>query len=254
MNLCTDQLAMMLAAPGQLISVSDVASDPLVSAMVEEARAYPQNFGRAEEIYLMTPDLVLVGEFSRTQAAEMLERLGVKVLRLPFARSMEDVSEGMRILGRALGREAEAEAMIADFETRLATLQAEVRANPRAALYSANGYTTGRLSLSGQILIAAGFSNIADEAGIPVGGNLPMERLVMSSPDLLITAAPYPGASRSEDVLRHPAVQAMRAAQGSKMISSNDWVCGTPHVLRAIEALAQERRVFEQGFEKGAGP
>jgi len=148
MNLCTDQLAMMLAAPGQLVSVSDVASDPQVSAMVDEARAYPQNFGRAEEIYLMKPDLVLVGEYSRTQAAEMLERLGVEVLRLPFARSMEDVSKGMLILGRALGREAEAEAMVADFETRLARQRAEVRSNPRAALYSANGYTTGRLSLA----------------------------------------------------------------------------------------------------------
>ena len=60
----------------------------------------------------------------------------------------------------------------------------------------------------------------------------------MAEPDLLITAAPYPGASRSEDVLRHPAVQAMRAAQTSKMIYSNDWVCGTPYVLRAIETLA----------------
>jgi iron complex transport system substrate-binding protein len=246
MNLCTDQLAMMLAAPGQLVSVSDVASDPQVSAMVDEARAYPQNFGRAEEIYLMKPDLVLVGEYSRTQAAEMLERLGVEVLRLPFARSMEDVSKGMLILGRALGREAEAEAMVADFETRLARQRAEVRSNPRAALYSANGYTTGRLSLSGQILLAAGFSNVADEAGIPVGGNLPMERLVMAQPDLLITSAPYPGASRSEDVLRHPAVEAMRAAQASKLISSNDWVCGTPHVLRAIEALAAERRALEE--------
>ena len=245
MNLCTDQLAMLLASPGQLISVSDVASDAQVSAMVDEARAYAQNFGRAEEIYLMKPDLVLVGEYSRTQAAEMLERLGVEVLRLPFARSMEDVAQGMRILGMALGREAHAEEMAQAFEARLVALRAEVRSNPRAALYSANGYTTGRLSLSGQILLAAGFSNVADEAGIPIGGNLPMESLVMSQPDLLITAAPYPGASRSEDVLRHPAVEIMRAAQTSKLISSNDWVCGTPYVLRAIEALAVERRALE---------
>jgi iron complex transport system substrate-binding protein len=32
-NLCTDQLAMMLAAPGQLVSVSDLAADPHSSAM-----------------------------------------------------------------------------------------------------------------------------------------------------------------------------------------------------------------------------
>mgnify|MGYP006999250795 CR=1 FL=1 len=39
MNLCTDQLAMALAAPGQLISVSYIARDPRASAMAEEALA-----------------------------------------------------------------------------------------------------------------------------------------------------------------------------------------------------------------------
>ena len=33
MNLCTDQLAMLLAAPGQLLSVSKLARDPMSSAM-----------------------------------------------------------------------------------------------------------------------------------------------------------------------------------------------------------------------------
>ncbi len=36
-NLCTDQLAMLLAAPGQLISVSHLASDPLSSSMVKSS-------------------------------------------------------------------------------------------------------------------------------------------------------------------------------------------------------------------------
>ena len=40
MNLCTDQVAMLLAAPGQLISVSDLAQDPRMSPMArsEERR------------------------------------------------------------------------------------------------------------------------------------------------------------------------------------------------------------------------
>ena len=35
---CTDQLALMLAAPGQLVSVRHLATDPRSSAMAEEAR------------------------------------------------------------------------------------------------------------------------------------------------------------------------------------------------------------------------
>ena len=61
MNLCTDQLAMLLADPGQLVSVSHMALDPLSSAMVEEAEAFTINRGGAEQVYLMRPDLVLAG-------------------------------------------------------------------------------------------------------------------------------------------------------------------------------------------------
>ncbi|MEL6267927.1 MAG: ABC transporter substrate-binding protein, partial [Pseudomonadota bacterium] len=40
MNLCTDQLAMLIASPGQLVSVSYLARDPASSAMAAEAQGY----------------------------------------------------------------------------------------------------------------------------------------------------------------------------------------------------------------------
>src|SRR5690625_531746 len=51
LNVCTDQLATALAAPGQPISVSFLARDPAQSAMPEEAEAYPLHHGRAEEVF-----------------------------------------------------------------------------------------------------------------------------------------------------------------------------------------------------------
>lgn len=41
MNLCADQLAILLAGPGQLRSVSFLAADPRASAMAEAAREMP---------------------------------------------------------------------------------------------------------------------------------------------------------------------------------------------------------------------
>src|SRR5690606_11098092 len=64
MNVCTDQLAMLLSVPGQLISVSHLATDPRSSAMTDEAQRYELNHGLAEEISLMTPDLALAGTFT----------------------------------------------------------------------------------------------------------------------------------------------------------------------------------------------
>ncbi|MEM7668802.1 MAG: ABC transporter substrate-binding protein [Pseudomonadota bacterium] len=241
MNLCTDQLAMMLAGSGQLHSVSYIAADPRASAMVEEAGVYAINHGLAEEIYLMQPDLVIAGAFSTRATVAMLRRLDIPVVVFDPAYSLSDVRDRMLQMGEVLHRRAEAEAMVAEFDARLASLQAEVAQRPSAVLYYANGYTSGPQTLAGQILTMAGFDNAAAEHGYSTGARMPLEVLAVTNPDAVITSQPYPGASRSEDILAHPVVRSLREANGSASITDHDWVCGTPFVLRAIERLADER-------------
>ncbi|MFS4438194.1 ABC transporter substrate-binding protein [Paracoccaceae bacterium GXU_MW_L88] len=240
MNLCTDQLAMMLAEEGQLVSVTALARDPSSSVMAEEAANYPINHGRAEEIYLMAPDLVLAGAFENAATLDMLRSLGIAVEVFEPANSLEDISARLAQMGTVLGRAPQADAAIADFETRLAALQSQITERPRAALYYVNGYTSGDSTLAGQILQAAGFDNAVTAAGYDGTRPIPLELMVMIAPDLIVTGAPYPGTSRGQDVLRHPALRAIPDA-GTVQTDPN-WICGTPHVLRAIENLAEIRR------------
>jgi iron complex transport system substrate-binding protein len=235
-NLCTDQLAMMLAAPGQLVSVSHVATDPRVSAAAEEAAQYRVNHGQAEEVHALRPDLVLAGPYTSRYAVGLLRRLGVEVRELPAAERLEDIPGAVAQIGAWLGRDDAAEALIAEFEAGLAHLTPVPGERPRAVLHYANNYTSGAGTLADQILGLAGFLNIAAEDGIRGGGTLPMERIVMLAPDLVISGQRYPGASRAEAVLDHPAMQAMRDRRAAG-VSDADWVCGTPLVLRALARL-----------------
>jgi len=244
MNLCTDQLAMLVAAPGQLLSVTYLATDPRSSAMVEEAEAYRVNHGLAEDIYLMQPDLVIAGSFTTRATVEMLQRLGLPVVIMEPAYSLDDVSQRLAEMGEILGRQDYAATLIDEFEARLAALRAHVGDRPSAALYYANGYTSGDRSLAGQILTAAGFENAAVAAGFAAGGVLPLEVLALLDPDALVTGRRFPGASRAEDILDHPVVQEIRAGRATGAIADSDWVCGTPFVLRAIEGLSDVRRDF----------
>ncbi|QCO58057.1 ABC transporter substrate-binding protein (plasmid) [Pseudorhodobacter turbinis] len=243
LNLCTDQLAMMLASNGQLLSVSPLASDPRSSAMVEAAKAFPINHAQAEEIYLMRPDLVLAGRYTARATVEMLTRLGVPVAIFDPANSLEDVASRLTQMGEALGREDRAADAITDYRARLAKFQAKVGRNPRAALYAANGYTSGDRTLAGQILLTAGFANVAAEAGYAMAGTMPLEVLALAQPDAVITSRPYPGGSRAEEIMDHPLVQAMRTNTAS--FTDHDWVCGTPFVLRAIGNVAKLRQELE---------
>ncbi|WP_254449007.1 ABC transporter substrate-binding protein [Thalassococcus sp. S3] len=242
MNLCTDQIAMLVAAPGQLYSVSHLSADPRISAMATEAEELVINHGLAEEIYLMEPDLVIAGSFSTRATVEMLKRLGMPVAVFEPAYGLDDVRERLQQMGEVLGQEDTARSLIEDLDQRLDVLRAAVGHRPSAALYYANGYTSGDRTLAGQILIAAGFENAAAAAGYSSGGVLPLEVLAMLDPEAVITGHRYPGASRAEDILDHPVVQTLREGRASGAITDRDWVCGTPFVLSAIEDLSTVRK------------
>lgn len=242
MNLCTDQLAMMLAAPEQLASVTYLADDPRSSALYEQAEHYPANHGRAEEIYLLEPDLVLAGRYTTQATVGMLERLDIPVKVFDPVSSLSGIPERLRRMGKVLGRERRASRLIKAFNTRLEKLRSDGRTRPSAALYSANGYTPGTHSLAGEVLAAAGFDNAAPQAGFPNGGFLPLEALVMAEPDLVITGARGEGESGSESVLRHPVFQSLATRRQAKALHRRNWVCGTPQALDAIAALNRTRQ------------
>jgi len=250
-NLCTDQLALMLAAPGQIVSVSRLAHDPRSSAMAEAAAALPANSTLAEDVFLHRPDLVLAGTFTSRATVEMLRRLDVEVVELAPAYALSDVRDRLRAVGGALGREVQAERAVARFDADLAALRTELAERPRAALYYANGYTNGDRTLAGAIVAAAGFANVATELGLAQGGYLSLEELVMAAPDLVATGRASAGASRAESVLTHPALLATGGGRAST--TDRDWICGTPHVLRAVRQMAEARAALEAATDETSG-
>ncbi|GAB1364424.1 ABC transporter substrate-binding protein [Rhodobacter sp.] len=242
-NLCTDQLAMMLAAPGQLVSVSHLARDPLSSSMVAEAAAYAENRGQAEQVFLMQPDLVLAGTYTSLASVNLLRGLGIEVLQVPPVNSLDEVADQILIVGQALGREDEAKALVAEFRAGVDRLTWH-GPTATAALYYPNGYTTGAGTLADDVLAHTGFHNIGATAGLTGGGTLPLERLVMAEPDVVVTSAPYPGASRSEEMLTHPALTLLRQNAGVATTTDADWICGNPHILRAMQGMLAAREAL----------
>jgi len=243
-NLCTDQIAMMLAAPGQLVSVSHLATDPLSSSMAAEAEAYPQNRGSAEQVYLLHPDLVLAGEYTSFATIDLLRRLGVAVVQVPVVNALDEVPDQVRQVAAALGREAAGEALVADYDRGLAALTVDLP-ELAGALYYPSGYTTGGGTVADDVLRHAGFYNIAERAGLSGGGYMSLEQLVLTEPRMIVTSRPYPGASRAEEILRHPALAALGASARVVEANDGDWICGTPYILRALATMGETREALQ---------
>ncbi|MEM9782203.1 MAG: ABC transporter substrate-binding protein [Pseudomonadota bacterium] len=241
MNLCTDQLAMLLAAPGQLVSVSYLAGDRRSSAMADEAARYPANHGLAEEIFLLDPDMVIAGTFTTRATVSMLRSLGIPVVEFAPADSLEAVRDRLATMGALLGREGVAREITARFDADLRAARVEAGARPRAALYFARGYTLGRATLAGSVLDAAGLANIAMEAGYDGGGTMALEELVALTPELVVTGRPYDTPAEAQALFDHPALEALRRRAGTAPVADRDWVCGTPFVVAAVRRLVAAR-------------
>lgn len=240
-NVCTDQLALLLADDGQLQSVSYLSRDPLLSAMSEKAQQLPVNHGQAEEVFLSKPDLVLAGTFSSRATVGMLRELGVRVEEFAPARSFEDISAHMKRMGELLGREEQAEKQIAAMNAALAAIPKSAY-RQTVALYYANSYTAGRGTLIDEAIRLAGLDNLADKAGIRGSAMLPLEMLIMDKPDILVRGSRGRPPALAFENFEHPALRALE--KDTKIVTLNDnlTVCGGPFSVEAVSQLAEAAR------------
>ncbi len=245
MNLCTDQMAMLLAAPGQLVSVSHLARDPESSSMVAQAQAYSVNHGRAEEIVLLQPDLVLAGTFTTSNTLMMLKQFGYRVEQFAPEASLADIETNLRRMGQILGREAQAQAVIAQMRPLLDEARQIAQDHPPipALAYYTGGYTAGAVGLVSDMLSHAGARNIAQDLGFGYGGVMSLEALVLASPRLLV----HSGArwkTTLNNLLDHPALAHLHAAPYLREPTTPAWTCGTPETIAVVNALA--RRIAQE--------
>lgn len=238
MNVCTDQLAMMIAGEGQLHSVSFLAQEPGTSVLAAEAQGYPINHGQAEEIFLMQPDLVVAGTYTALSAVSMLRRLGFRVEQFAPESSFDDIRENILRMGKLLGREEKARELVREFDEGLARLQRPEGPRLSVAIYSSNSYTSGRGSLSHAVIEAAGLTNVADTLGIDGVARLPLEELVMAQPDIIIVGEKnYGTPALAQENFVHPAFRALASADRTIMVPERYWICGAPFTLEAVRLL-----------------
>lgn len=237
-NLCVDQLLLLLSDKTQVASVSYLSHQPENSLMYEAARGIPANHAQAEEIIPLHPDLVLAGLFSPADSVRMLKRQGLRVEVLGIPNSLSEIRQQVLLLGGLLGRQREAAALVDEFDHRLARLQQRAGQGQRVLILQPGGFTLGSGTLQDDILRAAGLVNVAAEAGIEGPGYLTLEAALMLRPQILVLDDYSSGqASLAQALLRHPAWQALAGQVRMIRVSPRIWQCGTPAALEAAEQI-----------------
>jgi len=242
-NICGDLLALSLAPRAHIASVTFLAADPIMSPIAHRAAGVTQNYGRAEEVLALNPDLVLAGRYTARATVNLLKRLGYEVLEFDIAESLDDARAQIRRAAAAMGVPAAGEEMIATLEGRIEIATAGQGASrPLAVVYGPNGFTLGPRSLSGSLVEIAGFDNLAEQAGIIRVGQLPLEQLLLAKPDvLLVETESLHAPSMATQILSHPALRDLRDRITVVEIPRPLWSCPGPWMADAMDHLAAAR-------------
>jgi iron complex transport system substrate-binding protein len=241
-NLCLDQLALRLAAPGQLVGVSHLSHDPHLAVLADAARRLPAVWPRAESILALQPDLVVLGAGQHATLQGLLRLAGVRVLELPWAASLAEAAALARRLGDALGRSAEAEALAGELVAPARSAGGAAETAGRAVLLEPNGGTTGKGSLVDELFARAGYRNVAADLGIEGFGRLSLETVLAARPDLVVldresNADPARATSFVENrTLRYLAGQARVLS-----VPTRETICAGPESLAVVRRLREAR-------------
>lgn len=79
-----------------------------------------------EKCMLLKPDLVIVGSFMAPKTKELLQKMKVNILELPFPKSFEGICQQMLTLGQQIGKSTEAQALVEQAKERLAVAQSKI--------------------------------------------------------------------------------------------------------------------------------
>ncbi|RBM08270.1 ABC transporter substrate-binding protein [Novacetimonas cocois] len=250
LNLCADQLVLMLAQPEQIVGLSPLSRDCWDSVLCEQARHVPVIRQSAENIVAAHPDVVLGSTYTAASAAVAMQAAresGARVLALPPATGLADIPAQIMQVADAIGVPERGRALADAFATRLAALSVPPRPDdPTAAIYAANGFVTYAGSLPDDVLAHAGLRNYATVEGHAKSSRFSMEVLIAHPPDLLVLDRSGAGNSMAQSMLDHPALR--RAFAGSRHLDlpARLWLCGLPQTLDSLALLRDARRNLEK--------
>lgn len=246
-NLCSDQLLLMLADPAQVASVSYLSRDPHSSFVADKAGAYPLNHARAEEIIHLKPDLVLVTPHTHPRLRITLRQLGYPLHQLKLGNRLDSIIKDIRQLAHRLGQVPRGESLIAAMQQRLQSEEGETAHPPTALFLQPRGYTSGRDTLQDQALELAGWRNLATQHGIQGYAPVPLEEILHWQPGTIFTSTfTDRGDSLAQRQLRHPALKSLLAHRPMVEIPYKHWICPGPMLADAVALLREARKRIEQ--------
>jgi iron complex transport system substrate-binding protein len=248
MNVCTDQLLLTLADPGQILGLSRFSRDAWQSWAADDASRYRILSGGAEDILVLRPDVVVASLFDKRSTRELLREKGLRLVEFTVPRNLDEVKIQIREMGEITGHTDRAAAEIARLDAAIARARQAVADKHYSVLpLSRRGWVTGSDSLVSSLLAETGLFNAAGDFGIAFGGYASLEAIVNLKPDFILVSDAGDGAEDDgRAFLLHPALERFYPPEKRIVIPETLTVCGGVMLAEALDVLIAELKRVER--------
>jgi iron complex transport system substrate-binding protein len=245
LTLATDEILFSLVDPKRIAAVSYLSIDPGVSHVAEAAKQVPIKIrANMEQVVALRPDRVFVASYTSMDVVKQLTEAKLPVVKLALFSSIEGIKQNILTVGREVGEEARAEAMVADMNRRLAWIAERAAAaskKPGVLFYSPTGVVAGKETTFDEMAALIGARNRAGEAGVVGHQKMSVERLIQLDPEIVIVSDWNPEEPDFyERLISHPELKHLSAVRNRKVYSISDKDISTVshYIVDGIERLA----------------
>lgn len=247
--------------PTQIVSLSPTATETLFAIgagsqviAVDEYSYYPEEAPvtdlsgfspNVEAILSYSPDLLVISG-SPDDLQSSVEAIGIPVLLLGSAATLDDAYTQIERLGTATGHVAEAAAVVGDMQTRIEAVTSNVATPDTPPRYyhelDPTYYSVTSATFIGQIYALLGLENIADAAD-PDGYGFPQlseEYIIDANPDFVFLADAQCCGESADTVGARPGWENMTAVGSGRVIEVDADLASRwgPRIVDFIEAVA----------------
>lgn len=197
-----------------------------------------------EQIIALEPQVVVMAKMAQTEEqVAALEKAGIRVV-VSDAQDIEGVYTAIRLIGALVGRNDEAEAMVADMQSTFADIAAKSENTGKTVYFEVSPlqwglWTAGKGTFMDELATMCGLTNaFADVEG---WAEISEEQVLERDPDYIVTISMYYGEGPTpvEEIKARTGWDTLKAVQNDAIFNadSNEVSRPGPRLKDAAEAL-----------------
>lgn len=238
------EMLFAIGAGDQVVAVDDYSNYPAEAPITDLSALEPN----VEAIAGYEPDLVVTSD-SSGELETSLGALGIEVLALPAATTLEDTYEQIEQLGEVTGHAEEATELVESMQADIEELTADLptRTTPLTYFHELDStlYSVTSSTFIGELYALAGLENVADPADADgqSGGypQLSAEFLVAADPDLVFLADTKCCQQTAETFAARPGFADMQAVTEGNVVLLDDDIASRwgPRVVDFLRVIIE---------------